>query len=77
MILDLSVFLFFWCCRFLFQFHFALIYFLHFIGHLLVLLICPFLFLLYTLSEAGSDDSSELSSHQMAHPSLYRSRFPS
>ena len=77
MILDLSIFPFFWCCRFLFQFHFVLIYFLHFIGHILVLLICPFLFLLYTLSEDGSDDSSELVSHQMAHPSLCRTRFPS
>ena len=77
MILDLSMFLLFGCCRLLFQFHFVLIYFLHFIGHSLVLPICPFLFLLYSLSEAGSDDSSELVSHQMAHPSLCRTRFPS
>ena len=34
-------------------------------------------FLLYTLSEDSSDDSSELVSHQMAHPSLCRTRFPS
>ena len=77
MILDLSMFLFFGCCRLLFQFLFVLVYFLHFIGHSLVLLTCPFLFLFYSLSEAGSDDSSELVSHQMAHPSLCRTRFPS
>ena len=29
------------------------------------------------MSEYGSDDSSELVSHQMAHPSLCRTRFPS
>ena len=28
------------------------------------------------LSEDGSDDSSELSSHQMAHPTLLRTRLP-
>ena len=37
----------------------------------------PFYFIYTVLSEYGSDNSSELVSHQMAYPSFCRTRFPS
>ena len=40
-------------------------------------LFVQFYFSFTVLLEDGPDDSSELVSHQMAHPSLCRTRFPS
>ena len=77
-ILDLAVFLFYSGVAD-FTSSFVSAYFISFI--LLVILwyslIVPFYFTYTVLSEYGSDNSSELVSHQMAHPSLCRTRFPS
>ena len=80
MILDLSMFLLFGCCGLLFQFHFVLIYFLHFIGHSLVLPICPFLlrlsaiafFLLFFRSSLFLSQASSLPKCSHGEPARQR-----
>ena len=79
--LDFGYLFLFGCCRFHFQFRFGyatLILFPSFYClYRGIPLIVPIYFSGTDLSGYSSDDSSELVSHQMAHPSLCRTRFPS